>query len=94
MMIAASAIGLGIAAVDSRPGFDATGVTVGLLVAAAAGFSAAARTRPWLWALLIGIWTPLLEVPAGGGPAPVAALAIAAAGALVGYAGRRLALAP
>lgn len=90
MIIAATAIGVAIAAIDSRPGYDATGVTAGLLVVTAAAFSAVAGSRPWLWAILVGIWTPLLEIPAGGGPAPAAALAIAAVGALVGLTARRV----
>jgi hypothetical protein len=77
--------GLGIAAIDARPGFDDTGVTAGLLVvvaAIAAGFGA---RRPWLWALLVGLWTPLLEIPRSGATGSLLALAFAAAGAAFGH---------
>ncbi|HEY8869153.1 MAG TPA: hypothetical protein VIM30_07150 [Candidatus Limnocylindrales bacterium] len=77
--------GIGIAYVDSRPGFDATGLTVAALFLVAALASAVGRRRPWLWALLVGLWVPLFEVPTSRSAAPFAALVIAGCGAAVGH---------
>ncbi len=76
--------GIGIAYVDSRPGFDATGMTVVALFLVAALAAAVGRRRPWLWALLVGAWVPLFEVPPSGSAAPFAALVITGCGAAAG----------
>jgi hypothetical protein len=78
-------VGVAIALIDSSPGWDDTGVTVGLLVVTAALAAALSGRRPWLWALLVGAWTPALEIARGGQPASLAALAFSAVGAAVGY---------
>jgi hypothetical protein len=82
---AALAVGVLIGFIDSRPGWDDTGVTVGVLVAASAAFAAVEGRRPWLWALLIGAPLAFIEVPASGSPAPLAGLAFAGLGAAVGW---------
>lgn len=80
--------GLAIGYLNSRPGWDATGITAGLLILAAGVITALAGRRPWLWPILVGIWTPLLEMGGGGAAAAssLAALAFAALGGLTGYA--------
>jgi hypothetical protein len=87
--VAAALAGAAIAIVDSRPGWDDTGITVGLLVSAAAAVAAVSGRRPWLWALLVGAWTPAVEIGTGGSLASLAALGFAAAGAFGGWAVRR-----
>jgi uncharacterized membrane protein len=77
--------GLAIAYMDSRPGYDDTGVTAVLLISVAAIATAIGGTRPWFWALLVGAWTPLIEIPSGGSSGSLLALAFAGAGAAVGY---------
>jgi hypothetical protein len=89
LVVAAAGVGAVIAFVDSRPGWDDTGITVGLLVVGAALVAAASGRRPWLWALLVGAWTPALEIATGGSLASLAALAFAAVGAFGGWAVRR-----
>jgi hypothetical protein len=79
------ALGLVIAAIDSRPTWDDTGVTVGLLVVAAAAVAFVDRRRPWLWAVLVGAPLAMIEVPTTGSLAPLAGLAFAAVGAAVGW---------
>ena len=83
--------GLAIALVDSSPGWDDSGVTAGLLVLAAAVAAGISGRRPWLWAVLVGGWTPLVEILRGAGLAPLIALAFSAAGAAAGYLVARLA---
>ena len=50
---------------------------------------ALARDRPWLWALLVGLPTPILDIVRTGNSGSVLALGFAAAGAAVGWAVRR-----
>ena len=52
--------------VDSRPGWDDTGITAGLILLACAGLGMAMPERAWLWALLGGQADP----PGGDHPAP------------------------
>jgi hypothetical protein len=94
LAVLAVAAGSAIAVVDSRPGWDDTGVSVVLLAFASFGIAAAAGRRPWLWALLVGAWTPLLEIPAQGGSGPLAALVVATLGAYAGYGASRLLVRP
>ena len=85
LIAAAVAVGLAIAWFDSRPGWDDTGITAAALFLASFSFAAAAGRRPWLWAVLVGIWTPLLEIGSTGQPGSLLALAFAAAGAAAGH---------
>jgi hypothetical protein len=50
--------------------------------AMAAGLSG---RRPWLWALLTGIWIPIFEAWGAAGLASLAALGVSTFGALGGY---------
>jgi hypothetical protein len=77
--------GLGIAWLDTGPGWDDTGITAGLLVLTAGLAAGVSGRRPWLWALLVGLPTPLVELAGGGDVASLAAIALAAAGAAGGY---------
>ena len=92
--VIAVAAGLAIAVLDSRPGWDDTGITAVLLALTAFAVAAAAGRRPWLWALLVGAWTPLLEILASGATGSLLALAIAAVGAFAGYGLARLLVRP
>ncbi len=88
--ILAVVAGLAIAVLDSRPGWDDTGITAVLLAVAAGLVAAASGRRPWLWAVLVGMWVPVLEIPATGEGGPILALAIAGIAALAGYGFARL----
>ncbi len=50
--------GMLIAYVDSRPAWDDTGITVFALLTVSGLIGLLASKRPWLWALLVGIWLP------------------------------------
>ena len=88
-MALALASGVAIGLVDSSPGWDSTGITAGALFVGAAAFAAVARDRPWLWALLVGLPTPVLDVVRTGNNGSVLALGIASVGAAAGWAVRR-----
>ncbi len=77
-------VGLGIAWVDSRPTWDDTGITAGVVLLATAAFGFVAPRRPWVWALAIGGMIPLLGILSSGNVASLLALAIALVGAYGG----------
>ena len=85
LLAAAVAAGVAIGYVGSRPSWDDTGITAGLLILAAGAAAAISGRWPWLWAILVGGGTPLLEIPTGGSPASLAALLFAAVGAFAGW---------
>lgn len=78
--------GLLIALADSSPGWDSTGVTAGALLLAGGGAAYLGRRRPWLWALLVGLPTPVIEIAGGGATGSLLALAFAGVGAAIGWA--------
>jgi hypothetical protein len=85
----ALAAGVAIGLADSSPGWDSTGLTAGALFISAAVFAGLARDRPWLWAVLVGLPTPILDVVRTGNTGSILALGFAAAGAAIGWAVRR-----
>ena len=90
LALVAISAGVAIGLVDSSPGWDSTGITAGALFLTAALVAWVGRDRPWLWALLVGLPTPLLDVLRTGNTGSVLALGFAIAGAAVGWAVRRL----
>jgi hypothetical protein len=88
MLLVAAALvaGLAIASVDSSPGWDSTGITAGLLLLAAGTAAAVAGDRPWLWALLVGLPIPAIELAGGGNAGSIGAVVFAAGGAAIGWA--------
>ena len=83
LAVASTGLGLVVGYLDSRPTWDDTGITVALLLLTAAMAAGLSGRRPWLWALLIGVWVPILEIRGAGGLASLSALAVSAVGALV-----------
>ena len=53
-----------IAFVDSRPTWDDTGITVFALLVVSGLLGMLGPKRPWLWALLVGIWLPIYYIGA------------------------------
>jgi hypothetical protein len=84
LTVLAPAVGLLIAWVDSRPTWDDTGVTAGTVFLAAAFFAALQPRHPWLWALAVGIWIPLLGLIRSHNNGSIIALAVALFGAYLG----------
>ena len=83
-------VGLLIAWVDSRPGWDDTGIIVGMILLVCAGLGMAMPQRAWLWALLVGGWIPLVGIVLHQNYAALIALIIAFIGAYLGFAGRKV----
>lgn len=86
LAVAAAAIGVAIAYVDSQPTWDDTGVTVSLILLTAAIVAGISGRWPWLWALLIGVWVPLFEIRGESGAASLVAPLVASLGAIAGFA--------
>lgn len=59
LLTVAIALGLAIAWVDSRPNWDDTGVTAGMLVMCGAILGFAGPRQAWRWAIALGVWIPL-----------------------------------
>jgi hypothetical protein len=85
LAVAAATIGLAIGYFDSQPTWDDTGITVSLILLTSAMVAGLSGRRPWLWALLIGVWVPIFEIRGSAGAASLLALLLAVAGAAVGY---------
>ena len=62
LLAAAVLIGLLIAWIDSRPNWDDTGITAGMILLATAVFGALVPQRAWLFALAVGVWIPLAGI--------------------------------
>lgn len=82
-------VGAVVTYVDSRPTWDDTGVTVTALFLAAGALGFLGPRRPWLWALALGVWIPLLAVVRTRNYAAMLALVVALAGAYAGAAVRK-----
>jgi hypothetical protein len=55
-------VGLILAWVDSRPNWDDTGITATMLFGASACLGFSMPRFAWLWAILLGIWIPMVNI--------------------------------
>lgn len=92
LLVAALAVGLGIALVDASPGWDDTGVSAAAILAASGLFGLLHPRRAWLWGLAVGAWVPGLGLlTLHGSYASLLALLFSFAGAYTGAFARDLA---
>jgi len=80
--------GLAITYVDSRPNWDDTGITAGVILLLCGLLALIGVNRPWLLALMVGIWIPLYGLLVTHNYASVLALIFAFVGAYAGWAVR------
>jgi hypothetical protein len=82
------ALGLGglITWVDTRSTWDDTGVTAAAMLVIAGVLGFLGPRRAWIWALALGIWTPLIGIVRTHNYTALLALAMAFAGAYGGVA--------
>ena len=59
VVLVALMLGALIALVDASPGWDDTGVSAAMSLAASGLLGAIHPARAWLWALAVGAWIPL-----------------------------------
>ena len=70
-------LGLVMALIDNQPTWDDTGVSAFAIMGATGALSLFEPTRPWLWALVIGAWFPLLAISLHGNYGALLALLFA-----------------
>jgi hypothetical protein len=90
LVIAALASGLTIALIDTSPGWNDTGITAMGLLGICAIFGAIKPNWAWVWALIIGLWLPGLNILIYHNYGSFLALAFAFAGAFLGAFTRKL----
>jgi hypothetical protein len=76
--------------VDSRPGWDDTGIMALAILIVCGSLGCLRPQRPWVWALAVGLWIPLLGIVRTHNYGSVLALLIAFAGAYGGMAIRNV----
>jgi len=84
------AVGVSFAYVDSRPNWDETGITAVVVFTASFLFAAFDPVRPWLWALCVGVWIPLVGIIFSHSFGSFLALVFTFGGAYSGMAFRRI----
>ena len=62
LSIVALALGGLITYVDSLPTWDDTGITAAALLVISGALGFLGPDRPWLWALALGVWIPIVGV--------------------------------
>jgi hypothetical protein len=85
-LVLAVITGICIAWIDSRPNWDDTGITAGLIFSSAAIFGYLATRKPWLIALGVCVWIPLYGNLVSHNYGGFLALVPGFAGAYLGYA--------
>src|SRR3954468_22314597 len=90
MLVVALILGALIAWVDSRPTWDDSGITAGVLLLLCAGFGAISPRLTWRWALALGAWIPLNGILIAHNYSSLIALGIALIGAYLGVAAHYL----
>jgi hypothetical protein len=88
LMALATAIGLALGILDTRSNWDDTGAIAMAVLVSCAALGVVSPARPWLWALAVGIWLPVLNIALAGNFGSLLALAFAFAGAYAGMAAR------
>jgi hypothetical protein len=86
LLAVALALGGLVTYVDTRPGWDDTGITAATLFAISSVLGFLGPERPWLWALALGIWIPIVDIVRTQNYWAMMALVLAFVGAYVGMA--------
>ena len=84
VVCAALLSGLALAWIDTRPGWDDTGMIVGLVLSLSFVWGTLYRGHFWVIGLAVGLWIPLANIILTGSFASAVALAVSALGAFTG----------
>ena len=84
LFIIAIALGMIIGFIDSRPHWDDTGVTVGMILIATACLGFVIPKRAWVWAISVGIWIPIRNIVLFNKYSSSISIVIAFVGAYIG----------
>lgn len=77
--------GLALAYVDALPNWDDTGILVGSLLLVSGLLALLGYRRPWLLALVIGLWIPLHDIYLSHDPRMLIVLLFPLIGAYAGW---------
>jgi hypothetical protein len=83
-LLIAILFGLLIGFIDSRPSWDDTGIIVGMIIISSACLGLVMPRYPWIWAISVGIWTPIWNIVHHHNYSSFIALPIAFIGAYIG----------
>jgi hypothetical protein len=89
LLVGALALGGLITNVDTLPTWDDTGITAAALLIISGVLGFLGPDRPWLWALALGVWIPLVEIVRAQNYWTIMVLFIAFLGAYAGMAFRK-----
>ncbi len=84
MVIIAFMLGALIALVDATPGWDDTGVTAAAILIASGLLGVIHPRQARIWALVVGLWMPLLSIALHGSATPILGMVLPLAFALGG----------
>jgi hypothetical protein len=84
LLIVSIVAGLVIGYIDSRPHWDDTGITVGMILFASACLGFIMPRRAWIWAIALSVWVPVWNVVLHNTYSSLVALPIAFTGAYLG----------
>lgn len=90
LFIPAILAGWGITYLDSGPAWDDAGITALFIVIVTGLLGFFGPKRAWLWAILVGIWIPLVGIFITHNFGGVLALVVAFIGAYMGMALRKI----
>jgi hypothetical protein len=77
--------GLSVAWIDTRPTWDDAGITAVMVLVIASVFGSLAGQKPWLIALAVSIWIPLISILSAHNFGGLLALIPGFIGAYTGY---------
>ena len=83
-IIIAISLGIIIGCIDSRPHWDDTGITVGMVIISTFITGFISRIPPWILAISVGIWIPAFNILLHNNYGSLIALLIAFIGAYSG----------
>ncbi|MCA9978901.1 MAG: hypothetical protein KC413_24240 [Anaerolineales bacterium] len=90
LLLAAVSVGVAITWLDQSPGWDDTGISAMLILLSSGLLGVISPKRPYLWALAVGLWIPVLGIIRQHNDGSLLALVIAFIGAYIGMAVRKL----
>ena len=84
LFIVAIALGMMIGFTDSRPHWDDTGITVGMILVSTACLGFVMPERAWVWAISVGLWVPVWNILLNHNYSSIISIGIAFVGTYLG----------
>jgi hypothetical protein len=84
LLVSAIVLGICIAWVDTRTGWDDTGITAVVILCVAGVFGYAMPKRAWVWGIAVGVWIPVFNIVLYGNYSSIPSVIFAFVGAYAG----------